>query len=372
MRVPLCRPTLGPEELAAVEEVLASGQLVQASRVERFERACSDRLLGQPVAAVSSGTAALHLALLEVGVGPGDEVVVPALTFPAPANMVELLGATPVLVDVEPETCNLDPRRIEAALSHHTRAVIVVHQFGIPADMAGIRAALRDRPDVVVIEDAACALGARIGDRPCGTLSDIACFSFHPRKVVTTGEGGAVTSSDAERVDRVRSLRNHGLTSTSADGTPGGRFAMPGFNLRMSEIHAAIGLVQLERLAWIVAERRSLAEQYRAALTGCPVRLLEGSFRDGAVVQSLVAVLPEGVDRAALIAALSEREVECTVASYGLHRLPALQWEPRSPDLAAPIADRIHDHGVTLPLYPRMGEDAVAKVAALLTELVHV
>lgn len=368
MTVPLCRPTIGPEELAAVEDVLSSGHLVQGARVAAFEAAISARVAGQPVAATSSGTAALHLALLALGVGPGDEVVVPGVTFPAPANAVEAVGARVVAVDVDPERWALDPALVSAALGPRTRAVIVVHPFGVPADVPALRAAVG--PGIPIVEDAACALGATLDGRPCGTLGDVACFSFHPRKVVTTGEGGALTSPRADLVERVRALRNHGMGAAPPGATdPGARFREVGLNLRLSDIHAAIGVVQMQRLGALIDERAALAERARRALEGTGIALLPGLFAPGAVAQSLVGLLPPGVERAGFLAALAARGVEATVATYAIHRLAPWQERPWARDATLPLSARIHDAGVTLPLWPGMGPDKIDEVAATLHEL---
>ena len=368
--VPLCRPALGSPERDGVAAVLASGHLVQGARVAAFEAGLSARLAGQPVAATSSGTAALHLALVALGVGPGDEVVVPGVTFPAPANVVEAVGARAVAVDVDPERWALDPTGLASAVGPRTRAVIVVHPFGVPADVAAVRAALGALGRTVpIVEDAACALGASTPDGPCGTLGDVACFSFHPRKVITTGEGGAVTSADAALVERVRRLRNHGMGDAPAGATdlPAARFWEWGLNYRLSDVHAAIGVAQLGRLDALVAERATLATRARAGL-GDSVALLPGLFADGAVVQSLVGLLPPGTSRARFLAELSARGIEATVATYAIHRLTPWAGRPWAHDDALPLSAAIHDCGVTLPLWPGMGEDAMDEAVAAARE----
>lgn len=363
--VPLCRPAVGDAEAAAVAEVLASGHLVAGARVAAFEAALAERVAGQPVAATSSGTAALHLALLALGVGQGDEVVVPGVTFPAPASVVEAVGARAVAVDVDPLRWALDPARLAGAVGPATRAVVVVHPFGVPADVQAVRAALQGaaRP-VAIVEDAACALGAAGPGGPCGTLGDVACFSFHPRKVVTTGEGGAVTSPDAALVARVRRLRNHGLGDV-ATADPGARFVEWGLNYRMTDVHAAVGLGQLARLDALVAERAALAERARVGLAGCwGIALLPGLFLPGAVAQSLVGLLALGTDRAAFFQALRGYGVEATVATYAIHRLAAWAGRSWARDGALPLSGAIHDRGVTLPLWPGMGDAAMDRVVA--------
>jgi dTDP-4-amino-4,6-dideoxygalactose transaminase len=252
---------MGSEETAAVARVLASGWVMQGPEVEAFEREFA-AFVGAPHAcAVSSGTAALHLALLAVGVRPGDEVVTVSHSFIATANSVRHAGATPVFVDIEPGTLNIDPAAIEAAIGPRTRAILCVHQLGMPSDLARL-GDLVARRGLRLVEDAACAAGSevcldgvweRIG-RPHG---DAACFSFHPRKLITTGEGGMVTTRDPLVAERVRAWRSHG----SRDG-------VYGFNYRLTDVQAAIGRVQLGRLPGLVAERRRLVETLRERLGG--------------------------------------------------------------------------------------------------------
>ena len=231
----LARPDLGDAELAAVAEVLASGQLTMGPQVEAFERALARAVGTADAVAVSSGTAAIHLALLALGVGPGDEVIVPAYTFPATANAVELCRARAVLVDVDPETFLVRPELVADAVTKRTRAVLAVHLFGRPVAWEELQTAVAQ--DVVLVEDAAGALGATYRGTPCGALGLLACLSFHPRKIVTTGEGGAVTTDEAELAAAVRRLRHHGI----AAGHPTDIEA-PGFNYRLPDVLCALGL----------------------------------------------------------------------------------------------------------------------------------
>src|SRR5439155_3162485 len=233
-RIRLAWPELGEAELAEVAAVLESGQLTMGPKVAELEEGLARACGVEHAVAVSSGTAALHLAALALGIGPGDEVIVPAYTFPATANVVALAGARPVLVDVDPQTLNLDPARL--GVGPKTKAILAVHLFGRPVDWAAL-------PDgVPVIEDAAGALGASWQGRPCGSLGALGCLSFHPRKIVTTGEGGAVTTNDRALADEVRQLRNHGWRTL-------GDMPVAGFNYRISDVLCALGIPQLERLA---------------------------------------------------------------------------------------------------------------------------
>jgi perosamine synthetase len=228
-RIRLAWPDVGEEEARAVAAVLEDGMLTMGPRVVEFERRLAAACETSHAVSVSSGTAALHLALLALEIGPGDEVLVPAYTFPATANVVVLAGATPRLVDVDPHTMNIDIARLADAITPGTRAVIAVHLFGRPLDWDALRAAVPER--VLLVEDAAGALGARYRGRRCGSLGDLGCLSFHPRKIVTTGDGGAVTTDDDALADALRSLRNHGVV-------PGGGFEIerPGLNYRLPDI----------------------------------------------------------------------------------------------------------------------------------------
>jgi len=236
-----------------VAEVLESGQLTMGPKVEEFERGLAAACGTEHAVVVSSGTAALHLAVLALGVGPGDEVLVPAYTFPSTANVVAFVGAQPVLVDVDPETMNLDPGKLEPGPK--TKAIVAVDLFGRPAPVEQL-------PEgVPVLEDAAGALGAKRRGRPCGSLGALACLSFHPRKIVTTGEGGAVTTDDAELADAIRRMRHHGIE-------PRGSFeiAHAGLNYRLSDILCAVGIPQLARLGELLEARTRIAAGYTERL----------------------------------------------------------------------------------------------------------
>lgn len=274
MEVPFARPWFGGGEAAAVAEVIASGWLTQGPRVERFEREFARRVGAADAVATSSCTTALVLALHASGVGRGDEVVVPSLSFVATANAVWQCGATPVFADVDPRTLNLDPAAAERALTPRTRALVPVHQLGLPADMDAF-AALAERHGLALVEDAACAVGARHRGRPIGSLGHPACFSFHPRKVITCGEGGMVALADPGAAARLRRLRQHGMDRSALDRHRAvevvvERYPERGFNARMTDLQAAVGLRQLAVLDPILAERRRLAGRYAELLAEVP------------------------------------------------------------------------------------------------------
>jgi len=356
-------PQTGEAELEAVGRVLGDGFLVQGARVREFEDRVAAYLGAAHAVAVSSGTAALHLAVLAVGLGPGDEVLVPDFTHPATANVVELAGARPVLVDVDPETLNVDAGRFRAALTARTRALLPVHQFGQPADMGPILALAREK-GLRVIEDAACALGAEDGGRKCGTLSDAGCFSFHPRKVITTGEGGMVATGDAAVAERVRELRNHGSVET-ADGR---RFDRAGFNYRLTELQAAIGIAQMARVESLIARRAELAAGYDQVLATVP-GVRRPARRPGArpVWQSYVVLLDEGIDRERARRRLREDGIETTLGSYALSAQP-----PHAASAPAlPNSRRAFRQSLALPLHPSMSDADVARVAERLAAAVR-
>ncbi len=267
--IPVMRPWLGAEEAEAAAAAVASGWVAQGPRVAEFERRVAERVGAPDGVAVSSCTAGLHLALVALDVGPGDEVVVPSLSFIATANVVRYVGASPVFADVDVATGNLTAETVERVLTPRTRAVVVVHQGGVPADVDAIGALCGPR-GVEIVEDAACAIGAELGGRPIGSHSDLVVFSFHPRKVITTGEGGMVMARSPQHAARIRRLREHGMSVSAADRHASQRVVLEqylevGFNYRMTEIQAAVGLVQLGRLDAVVERRRSLAARYTSA-----------------------------------------------------------------------------------------------------------
>jgi dTDP-4-amino-4,6-dideoxygalactose transaminase len=274
MNVPFARPYLTGGEGAAVAEVIATGWVSQGPRVREFEQAFAARVGAPEAVATSNCTTALHLALYASGVGPGDEVIVPSLSFIATANAVWHCGAQPVFADIDHRTYNLDPDAAERAITPRTKAIMPVHQVGLPADMDRFLE-LGERYDLSIVEDAACAIGATYKGRPIGSLGPMACFSLHPRKVITTGEGGMITLHDSGVAERLRRLRAHAmdvsdLARHNARDVVIESYPERGFNVRMTDMQAALGLCQLEVLDEILAKRRRLAERYTAALERMP------------------------------------------------------------------------------------------------------
>jgi dTDP-4-amino-4,6-dideoxygalactose transaminase len=268
--IPITRLALGEEEASAAADVVRSGWLMNGPRVEEFERLVAEFVGADHAIAVSSCTTALHLGLLAAGVGPGDEVICPSFSFIATANAIRYAGATPVFVDIDPRTYNLDAGLIDAAVTPRTRAILPVSQIGLPADLPEVMAVASDH-GLVVVEDAAPSLGAMIGGKRLGSISDITCFSFDARKILTTGEGGMLTTNDAEAATRIRLLRAHAASVSTADRERASKVILEtypevGFNYKMTDIQGAIGVVQMGKVGAMIAERRRLADRYGTLL----------------------------------------------------------------------------------------------------------
>jgi nucleotide sugar dehydrogenase len=361
--VALARPELGEDEAQAVADVVRSGWIMQGPRVAKFETDFAE-FVGSPHAcAVSSGTAALHLALLAAGVGPGSQVVTVSHSYIATANAVRHCGAVPVFVDIDPHTYNLDPAVLEDAITSETAAVLVVHQMGMPADMAAIRTIAQWR-GLPVVEDAACAAGSEIlldgrWQRIGAPHGDIACFSLHPRKVLTTGEGGVITTRNADWDDRVRTLRQHGVRR-SATGVE--LISEVGFNYRLTDMQAAIGSRQLARLEGLVAHRRGLVDRYRERLAVSDVVHLpvEPSYARSNW-QSFCVRLDPASDAAAVRAALAAGGIASRPGIHNAHEMPPYRDETR-----LPYSEAAARHGIMLPVHSGMDDAAVDRVVATL------
>ena len=341
----LAWPDVGPAELDALAEVVESGTLTMGPRVAEFEadltRACETR----HAVAVSSGTAALHLAVLALGLEPGDEVLVPAYTFPATANVVALAGLRPLLVDVDPTTMNLDPAKVDPG--PRTRAILAVHLFGRPAR-------IEELPDLPLLEDAAAALGARHAGRACGSLGLAACLSFHPRKIVTTGEGGAVVTDDDRVAEAVRQLRHHGWRD---DDMPA-----PGLNYRLSDLLCAIGTSQLRRLDELLAARTRIAAGYTERLRDLPVVVPEADEGD---VHGWQAYVIQVDRRDEVLERLRAQGIEAQIGTYALPLLSAYRDQGFYPG-----ATHAYEHALALPFHTRLSESDLDRVAEALDKLV--
>jgi dTDP-4-amino-4,6-dideoxygalactose transaminase len=370
-QVPLSDVTVDDELMRAVGEAVASGWWSMGPRVAEFEAAFAELCGARHALAVANGTAALHLALLALECGPGDEVIVPSLNFVAAANTICHAGATPVFCDVVgPDDLTLDPADVEAAVTPATKAIVVMHYGGFACDMEGI-ARIAERHGLVVVEDAAHAPGATWRGRRCGTLGDIGCFSFFSNKNMPVGEGGMVTTDDDELAERLRLLRSHGMTTLTWDRHRGHAHSYDvvrrGFNYRLDEIRAAMGLVQLGRLHEENAGRARIAARYREALDG--VAGIAMPFPDPEAQRAsshhlAVVLLRADVDRQEVRDALAGRGVQTSVHYPPIHTFAAYETEGRA--RALPRTDALAGRLLTLPLYARMTDAQVEMVTGAL------
>lgn len=361
--VPLARPYFDSDDIEQVQEVLDSGWVSQGPKVAEFEEKAA-RYLGVKYAIpVTNCTSALHLSLLALGVEQGDGVLVADYTFPATGHAVLYCRARPIFVDIDPETYNIDPNLIEQRITPRTRAIIPVHTFGQPADMDAV-VQIAQRHDLYVVEDAACAFGARYKDRYAGTIGHIGCFSFHARKGISTGEGGMVVTNDKELAEKIRRLSIFGMTSAWERE---GKVAIPefvdlGYNYKMSDITAAIGVAQLKKLDRIVAWKRSLAEYWDGNLE--QMELIQAPYRDrnaSHIYQSYVALVDERVDRNEVIRRLLEQGIQTQIGTYASHIQPVYRSEQQCPN----SLDIFH-RALALPMYYALAEQDIDFVAARL------
>lgn len=377
LRVPFSPPSITEREVAAVAETLRSGWITTGPRTHAFEAALRDRCGAEAALALNSCTAGLHLALAALGIGPGDEVVVPSMTFCSSANVVAHVGARPVLADVEADTLNLCPRSLERVLTPATRAVIAVHYAGHPADLAGIAAVIGER-EVAVIEDAAHAIGAAIGDTPVGGSGNPTAFSFYATKNLATGEGGMLLGEE-ELIERARVLSLHGMSKDAWRRYGGGPWrydvADAGFKYNMGDLQAALGLVQLERFDQMQAVRRRAVRAYRSALADCDLVELPAE-RAGIThawhlfpVRLVAAAL--AIDRDRVIDSLAELGIATSVHFIPLHRhshyRDRLGWRPEQ----APVAEDAWGRILSLPLHGALEEAVAAEVGACLRDLLE-
>lgn len=363
--IPLIKPVIPFDSVASdLRAILESGQLTSGKYVARFEKEIA-AYLGVPFAVTTtSATTALHMAMEAMKIGDGDEVLVSDFSFPASGNTVVQTGAIPIFADCVPGRFDLDPNDLAKRITPKSKAVMVVHPFGQPADMTRINE-IAGSHGLKVIEDAACALGTRHGNRMCGTLSDAGCFSFHPRKLLNTGEGGLIATSDKALQEMLAVLRTHGGVRDEV----GLKFIENGYNYRMTEMQAALGLSQLAHFEESLVERRRLAKLYMGRFAKVPgVSVPLSGAPQECTFQSFVIMLDDKIDRNHVVKELRAKDIESTLGTYAMHRHPAFARYGYKPgDL--PHSLQAERQSLTLPLYAGMGDDTVSLIVDAIRSL---
>ena len=367
MKIPVSRPYLGEAEARSAYETILTNWVTQGPKVAEFEERFA-AYTGAPYAvAVSNCTTGLHLAMIVAGVGAGDEVICPSMSYIATANAIAYVGATPVFAEVDSATCNIDPDDARSRITQRTKAILIVHQIGMPADIAAFRT-LCDEHGLVLIEDAACAAGSAYMGKKIGSHSDLVCFSFHPRKVITTGDGGMITTSRKDYYDRLRLLRQHGMSVNDRVRHLSTTVIIEdhleiGYNYRMTDIQAAVGIQQLARLDWLVEERRKIAFRYLGAFADIPFLRLprerEGYFTN---YQSFSIYLDHTCtfDRNAVMQALLDLGISTRRGVMTSHRETA--YQERCAGLRLPVSEDTSDRSIVIPLYVPMTDEEVEYV----------
>ena len=360
--IKLAKPYIPTKSIDDVVAVLKSGNLIQGQYVDKFEKALQEYLGIEHAIIVNSGTAALHASLLALGVTCGDEVIVPAFTFPATANVVELVGATPVIVDILLEDYCIDSKQISAAITERTKAIIPVHEFGQAADMSKIMQ-ISNRCGIAVIEDAACALGTEFNGRKVGTFGKLGCFSFHPRKAITTGEGGVVVTNNDHCAEAVRAFRNHGILIRQGRQ----EFVFAGLNYRLTDFQAALGLAQFEELDFLIDQRIEQARLYNRLLKSIFQVKTPATFEERKMVYQTYHVLLDGaVNRDNLINLLKQAGVETNLGAQALNSMVYFQSKYGLKKEDFPKAVEAFTQGLALPLGMHLDEDSITKVVSIL------
>jgi perosamine synthetase len=369
IRIPLSAPDIDEEDVAAVVRVLRSSRLSLGPVLGEFESCLAEYVRTPAAVAVSSGTAGLHLALLALGIGAGDEVIVPSFTFIAAANAIRYVGAVPVFVDIDPVTLNMDAALVDRAITSRTRALMVVHAFGCPADISALLE-IAERHGLKVIEDACEAIGAEYRGGKVGTFGDVGVFAFYPNKQITTGEGGMVVARDAEVAASIRSLRNQGRRPTD----DWFEHSELGYNYRISEMNCALGLAQLKRVDSILERRRIVAEEYDSRLRGCADLVLPALSVPDRIVSWFVYVVRlsarfSAADRDAVRHRLNERGIGCGRYFAPIHLQAAYRCQPWAA-VRLPVTELQAERTLALPFFNRIKSEQIAEVCGVLLEVI--
>ncbi|MBF0432229.1 MAG: DegT/DnrJ/EryC1/StrS family aminotransferase [Fibrobacteria bacterium] len=365
--IPIAKPYLTEEEALAAQKAILSGWVTQGPRVEEFENDFANYTGATYAVAVSSCTAALHLALLVNGVGPGDEVICPSLSFIATANAIGYTGAKPIFAEIDTNTLNLNPSQIEKHITIRTRAILVVHQIGLPAEIEVLSNICR-KHNLALVEDAACAAGSKYNGKLIGSHSDLVCFSFHPRKVITTGDGGMITTSNPDYYTRLKRLRQHGMSIDDRERHGSNKiikeeYLEKGFNYRMTDIQAAVGISQLKKLDWLVAERRKIAQQYREALSDIStIKLPHENEKCVSNYQSFSIYIKNNCP-------LTRDEIMQRLLSDGITTRPGIMsahreraYNTENATYSLPVTEDYSDRSFLIPLYVPMEKEEIERV----------
>ncbi|MCP2045734.1 DegT/DnrJ/EryC1/StrS aminotransferase family protein [Pontibacter sp. HSC-36F09] len=361
--IPIAKPFITEEEAQAAYDTILTGWITQGPRVQEFEEKFAAYTGAKYAVAVSNCTTALHLSMIVSGIGPGDEVICPSMSYIATANSIKYVGATPVFAEVQPDTYNLDPVDVGKRITKRTKAILLVHQIGMPADIDAFQE-LCNRHSLKLIEDAACAAGSAYKGKKVGSHSELVCFSFHPRKVISTGDGGMITTNRQDYYERLKLLRQHGMSVNDRVRHESDRVIFEdhveiGYNYRMTDIQAAVGIKQLEKLDWIVEERRKIAAAYNQAFKGiASIRLPEEKEGYFSNFQSYSIYLKHTapVDRNTLMQHLLDKGIATRRGIMNTHRETA--YKNYMPGVSLPVSEDLQENSIMLPLYvPMKAED---------------
>ncbi len=362
--IPLARPDIRTEDINAVKRVLKSGMLVQGKEVLNLESNIAKFLYSSNCSAVSNGTASLHLALIALGIGPGDEVIVPAFSYVATANVVEIVGAKSVFIDINPLYFNIDEEKIEKAISPKTKAIIPVHEFGLCSNMPKIME-IALKHNIYVIEDAACALGATYENKFAGTFGDFGSFSLHPRKAISSGEGGLLVSNNQELDKKIKILRNHGIGLDSLTL----EFVQAGFNYRMTDFQAALVNSQLSRLNKTLAYKEKLASIYLCEINNSKIILPQIPDKANHTWQTFHIILDSKKSRDNLSSFLKNEGI---LSNYGAQCIPSMKYYAEKYKFDAekeyPFALRSYECGLAIPLYERLSESQIKRISRIINK----